>query len=177
MNRHNIGHPNTHTFNLDDYLETTRDRFRRTSVSNNPVQTEQMIKYTCPWIWKNILTTIKLTKEIIKDFSCWQREIMRNLVSLYEISIISLVYGLSNSLKMSRPHGKFMYYFFRTNSYNVLRFFLNIGDIIQCHGGLRSRELGQAPILLVSLTPRQALSSHPRVFTMILWEFMNFYPD
>ena len=30
--------------------------------------------------------------------------------------------------------------------------------------GLRTRELGQAPILLVFLTPRQALSSHPRVF-------------
>ena len=27
------------------------------------------------------------------------------------------------------------------------------------HGGLQSRELGQAPMLLVFLTPRQALSS------------------
>ena len=33
---------------------------------------------------------------------------------------------------------------------------------IQCHGSLKSRELGQAPMLLVFLTPRQALSSHPR---------------
>ena len=30
------------------------------------------------------------------------------------------------------------------------------------HGGLLSRELGQAPMLLVFLTPRQALSSHPQ---------------
>ena len=65
-----------------------------------------MIKYTCPWILKTLLT-IKLTKEIIKDFSCWQRKIMRNLMSLYGISIISLIDGLSNSLKMSRPHGNF----------------------------------------------------------------------
>ena len=27
------------------------------------------------------------------------------------------------------------------------------------------------------LTPRQALSSHPDVFIMILWESMNFHPD
>ena len=33
---------------------------------------------------------------------------------------------------------------------------------MQYHGGLRSRELCQAPMLLVFLTPRQALSSHPR---------------
>ena len=41
-------------------------------------------------------------------------------------------------------------------------FVCNRGDTIQYHGGLRSRELGQAPMLLVFLTPRQALSSHPR---------------
>ena len=40
--------------------------------------------------------------------------------------------------------------------------FCNRGDIILYHGGLRSRELCQAPMLLVFLTPRQALSSHPR---------------
>ena len=40
--------------------------------------------------------------------------------------------------------------------------FCNRGDTIQYHGGLRSRELCQAPMLLVFLTPRQALSSHPR---------------
>ena len=34
--------------------------------------------------------------------------------------------------------------------------FCNRGDTIQYHGGLRSRELGQAPMVLV-----QALSSHP----------------
>ena len=39
--------------------------------------------------------------------------------------------------------------------------FLNIGDTIQYFGHLRSREFGQAPILLVFLSPRQALSSHP----------------
>ena len=32
---------------------------------------------------------------------------------------------------------------------------------MQYHGGLLSRELGQAPMILVCLTPRQALSSHP----------------
>ena len=36
------------------------------------------------------------------------------------------------------------------------------GDTIQYHGGLRSRELGQAPMLLVFLTPRQGLSPHLR---------------
>ena len=40
--------------------------------------------------------------------------------------------------------------------------FCNRGDTIQYHGGLWSRELCQAPMLLVFLTPRQALSSHPR---------------
>ena len=45
------------------------------------MQTERMIKYTCPWILKTLLT-IKLTKEIIKYFSCWRRKIMRNLISL-----------------------------------------------------------------------------------------------
>ena len=47
----------------------------------------------------------------------------------------------------------------------------------QYHGGLRSKELGQAPMLLVFLSLRQALSSHLRVFIMILWESMNFHPD
>ena len=41
-------------------------------------------------------------------------------------------------------------------------FLCNIRDTIQYHGGLRSRELGQAPMLQVSLAPRQALSSHQR---------------
>ena len=44
----------------------------------------------------------------------------------------------------------------------VCLYVCNRGDTLQYHGGLRSRELGQAPMLLVFLTPRQALSSHPR---------------
>ena len=40
------------------------------------------------------------------------------------------------------------------------KFVCNRGYTIQYHGGLRSRELGQAPMLQVFLTPRQALSSH-----------------
>ena len=40
-------------------------------------------------------------------------------------------------------------------------FVCNRGDTIQYHGGLQSRELGQAPMLLVFLTPSQALSSDP----------------
>ena len=43
-------------------------------------------------------------------------------------------------------------------SLGVLR---NWGDTVQYHGSLRSRELGQAPMLQVFLTPRQGLSSHP----------------
>ena len=43
----------------------------------------------------------------------------------------------------------------------VILFVCNRGDTVQHHGGLRSRELGQAPMLQVFLTPRQALSSHP----------------
>ena len=35
------------------------------------------------------------------------------------------------------------------------------GDTVQYHGGLQSRELGQATVLLLSLTPRQVSSSHP----------------
>ena len=41
-------------------------------------------------------------------------------------------------------------------------FVCNRGDTVEYHGGLRSRELGQASMLQVFLTPRQALSSHPR---------------
>ena len=41
-------------------------------------------------------------------------------------------------------------------------FVCNRGDTEQYHGSLRSRELGPAPMLQVFLTPRQALSSHPR---------------
>ena len=33
---------------------------------------------------------------------------------------------------------------------------------LEYHSGLRSRELGQAPMQQVFLTPRQELSSHPR---------------
>ena len=40
---------------------------------------------------------------------------------------------------------------------------------------LQPKKFDQAPILLF-LTPRQALSSHPRIFVMILWESMNFHP-
>ena len=40
-------------------------------------------------------------------------------------------------------------------------FVCNRGGTIQYHGGLWARELGQAPMLLVFLTPKQALSSHP----------------
>ena len=58
--------------------------------------------------------------------------------------------------------------------YFFFTFFCNRGDTIQYHGGLRSRELGQAPMLLVFLTPKQALSSHPRVFIMI---FVGVHPD
>ena len=66
-----------------------------------------------------------------------------------------------------------------TEDNGILFFFFsfNRGDTIQYHGDLQSRELGQAPVLLVFLTPRQALSSHPCVFIMFLWESMNFHPD
>ena len=40
-------------------------------------------------------------------------------------------------------------------------FFVNREDTIYYHGRLQSRKLGQALMLLVFLTPRQALSSHP----------------
>ena len=56
-------------------------------------------------------------------------------------------------------------------------FFCNKEDTIQYHGSLRSRELGQASMLLVLLTPIQVLSSHLCAFIMILWESMNFHPD
>ena len=47
-------------------------------------------------------------------------------------------------------------------SREVSLFVCNREDNIQYHGGPWSRELGQAPMLLVFLTPRQVLSSHPR---------------
>ena len=59
----------------------------------------------------------------------------------------------------------------------LIMFVCNRGDAIQYQGGLLSRELCQAPMLLVFLTPRQALSSHPHAFIMILLESMNFHPD
>jgi hypothetical protein len=40
-------------------------------------------------------------------------------------------------------------------------FVCNRRDTIQYHGGLRSRKLGQAPMIQVFLTPRQTLSSEP----------------
>jgi hypothetical protein len=46
--------------------------------------------------------------------------------------------------------------------FGICLFVCNRGDTIHYHGGLWSRELGQAPMLLVFLTPRQALSFHPR---------------
>ena len=42
-------------------------------------------------------------------------------------------------------------------------FVCNRGVTAQYHGCLQSRELGQAPMLLMFLTPKQALSSHPRL--------------
>ena len=52
--------------------------------------------------------------------------------------------------------------------------FFNRGDTC-ITARLQSRKFGQAPMLLF-LTPRQALSSHPCVFVMILSESMNFHP-
>ena len=45
--------------------------------------------------------------------------------------------------------------------YHVL-FVCNRGNTIQYHGGLKSRELCQTPLLQMFLTPRQALSSQLR---------------
>ena len=47
---------------------------------------------------------------------------------------------------------------------------------ISYDGGLWLKDLGQAPMLLVFLTPRQTLSSHPCVFNMICgspWIFIQ----
>ena len=44
----------------------------------------------------------------------------------------------------------------------VCLFVCNRGDTIQYHNSLQSRELGQAPMLQVFLTPMQALSSYLR---------------
>ena len=48
-------------------------------------------------------------------------------------------------------------------------FFGFLTEEIQYHDGLRSRELGQAPMPLVFLTPRQALSSHPHQQMVLLY--------
>ena len=44
----------------------------------------------------------------------------------------------------------------------ICLFVCNRGDTIQYHSGVPSRELGQSPMPHVFLTPRQALSPHPR---------------
>ena len=66
---------------------------------------------------------------------------------------------LSHLMKFYSVWSKWKFVF--TTLINLV-LFCNRGDTIQYHGGLRSRELCQAPMLLVFLTPRQALSSHPR---------------
>ena len=59
---------------------------------------------------------------------------------------------------------------YQKNMIEIKFLFSNGTPSVQYHGGLRSRELGQAPMVQVFLTPR-------RVFIMILWESMNFHPD
>ena len=54
----------------------------------------------------------------------------------------------------------------------VCFFFFNRGDT-SITARLQTRKFGQANSFL---TPKQALSSHPRIFVMILWESMNFHP-
>ena len=61
------------------------------------------------------------------------------------------------------------------NSIFVCLFVCAKGDTIWYHGGLRSRELGQAPMLLVFQTHRQALSSHPRQQMVWLFGMPNWY--
>ena len=54
------------------------------------------------------------------------------------------------------------------NTLTSMLFFCNRGDT-KYHGGLRSRELCQAPCYRVPLTPRQALLSHPRPCYVFLY--------
>ena len=58
---------------------------------------------------------------------------------------------------------------------HVENVFFNRGDT-SITARLQTRKFGQAPMLLF-LTPRQALSSHLRVFIVILRELLNFHPD
>ena len=81
---------------------------------------------------------------------------------------------LSHLMKFYSVWSKWKFVF--TTLINLV-LFCNRGDTIQYHGGLRSRELCQAPMLLVSLTPWPALSSHPcQCFcaSLKLLFFMNF---
>jgi hypothetical protein len=55
----------------------------------------------------------------------------------------------------------------------LILFVCNRRDTIQYQGGLRSRKLGQAPMLLVFLTPRQALSSHPHQQMVCLYRLQD----
>ena len=85
-----------------------------------------------------------------------QRELKGHILWVHEKGIQMSYWGFMSQLWCS--HRRFL----------LLFFFCNRGDT-KYHGGLRSRELCQAPMLQVPLTPRQALSSHPRPCYVFLY--------
>ena len=87
-------------------------------------------------------------------------KILKNSDVFLKLKKYDLEYNSSNNMGQ-KCEGDCGLCFFFLNSFFFCLFFCNRGDTIQYHNGLWSRELGQAPMPLVFLTPRQALSSHP----------------
>ena len=116
------------------------------------------------------ILVIKVTLMVIYRAHDIEKRILNPRISIF-FSKISVFFnhGFSFENEKRQKNEDITVYFnqkrqFLTFSQNklVCLFVCNRGDTIQYHGGLRSRELGHAPLLLVFLTPRQALSSHPR---------------
>ena len=85
------------------------------------------------------------------NWACWQL--------LWEALLLNLTTTGPKPLSNSIRNSKFIICKLRVLRHSCL-FFCNSGDNVQYHGGLWSRELGQAPMLQVFLTHRQVLSSH-----------------
>ena len=127
--------------------------------------------------WRTRKTRLNWIREILTGMSTGQkmerRESLNPTISQskkdvwqsWTIGIRMVLHGTIWNVKISchlfvkgRFHSENMN-FYDDCSRNL--FVCNRRDKMQYPGGLLSRELGQAPMLLVFLTPRQALSSHP----------------
>ena len=131
--------------------------------SSNSSLLDMYILYITYYLWRHLVIMQQMR-------GCWK---FRKTISIACLSIISVHYFYVGEiwLQMIRLKAKLQFLSLPTKQkeYTYLHcvrrslrlFVCNRGDTIKYHGSLRSRVLGQAPMLLVFLTPRQALSSHP----------------